>query len=99
MTNGGSVGREVTMSDKLIDEARELNEREQQHRADYEWVLHCSDVQQAFAGQVVAVHDRKVWAHGRDHARALEDAFRASNCPAREELALVFVEGQTVTSG
>jgi hypothetical protein len=76
----------------------ELSERERQLRADYEWVLHDADIQRQYAGQVVAVHDRKVWGAGKTHATALQAARRRRGCPPQESLAKVFVEGHPVNT-
>jgi hypothetical protein len=74
----------------------ELNEREQQIHADYEWVLHDADVQRTYAGQVIAVHQRRVVAVGANHWEAVQAALRLPDGPPREALAVVFVEGRTV---
>jgi hypothetical protein len=77
----------------------EMNQRERQLLADHEWALHEGDVQQQYAGQVVAVHDRKVWGVGKTPQAALNDALSRPDCPPRGELATVVVEGCPLSSG
>lgn len=77
----------------------ELNDRERRIWADHELVLHDPEVQQQYAGQVVAVHDRKVWGMGQTHLAALTDALTRPGCPPRGELATVAVQGCPVSSG
>ena len=77
----------------------ELNERERQVQADYEWVLHDATIQREQAGKVVAVHRHRIVAVGKDHREAIEKALRRPECPPREEIAVVFVEGRTVVAG
>jgi hypothetical protein len=76
-----------------------LNEREQQLNGDYEWALHDAEVQRQQAGQVVAVHRRRIVAVGPNHREALQAALRQPSCPPREEITLVFVEGRPVRAG
>jgi hypothetical protein len=76
----------------------ELNEREREVHAGYDWVLHDPGVQSEHAGQVVAVHQRRVVGVGQNHWDALQAALRSPGCPPRDEIALVFVEGRTVDS-
>ena len=76
-----------------------VDEREAQIRADYEWCLHSSDVQQTYGGKVVAVHRQRIWGVGKNHQAAVKVAFRCAGCPPREQLALVFVEGRTSSLG
>jgi hypothetical protein len=71
----------------------EMNERERRIWADHEWALQDPEVQRQYAGQVVAVHDRKVWGVGKTHLAALNDALARPGCPPRGELATVPVEG------
>jgi hypothetical protein len=47
-------------------------------------------------GKVVAVHRRRVLGVGRSHGEAVQAALRAPDCPPRDEIAVVFVEGRTV---
>jgi hypothetical protein len=77
----------------------ELNNRERQCNADYEWVLQDLGVQREQAGKVVAVHRRKIVGVGTNHRDALQVALRRPDCPPREEITLVFVEGRTVHVG
>ena len=76
-----------------------VDEREAQIRADYEWCLHSSDVQQAYAGKVVAVHRQRIWGVGKNHQAAVKAALGCAGCPPQEQLALVFVEGRTSCLG
>ena len=77
----------------------EMNERERRLWADHEWVLHDAEVQRRYAGQVVAVHDRRVWGAGKTHQAALNDALSRPGCPPRGELATVAVEGSPLSTG
>jgi hypothetical protein len=77
----------------------DLNERERQLHADYEWVLHDLALQREQAGKVVAVYRRRILAVGKNHREAIQEALRGPDCPPREEIALVFVEGRTVAAG
>jgi hypothetical protein len=74
----------------------ELDEREKQLREDYEWVLHDTTIQRQQAGKVIAVHKKKIWGAGASHAAALTEALQSRDCPRRQELALVYVEGRSV---
>jgi hypothetical protein len=77
----------------------EMNERERRVWADHEWVLHDAGLQRQYAGQVVAVHDRRVWGAGKTHQAALNDALSRPGCPPRGELATVAVEGSPLATG
>jgi hypothetical protein len=70
-----------------------LNEQERQQDAAYEWVLHDAEVQRTFAGKVVAAHGRRVIGVGKNHWEAFQDALRQPDCPPRQEIAVVYVEG------
>jgi hypothetical protein len=74
----------------------ELDERERQIRKDYQWVLQDGTIQRQQAGKVVAVHRRRIWGVGPNHAAALAAALERPECPSQQELALVYVEGQTI---
>jgi hypothetical protein len=74
----------------------ELDEREKQIQKDYQWVLHDRTIQRQQAGNVVAVHKGRIWGVGANHAAALAAALQSPNCPSRQELALVYVEGQAI---
>jgi hypothetical protein len=74
----------------------ELNERERESKTDYEWVLHDAEVQREQQGKVVAVHRARIVGVGANHRDALEAALRQPDCPAREDITLVFVEGRPV---
>lgn len=71
----------------------DLTEQEHQVNADYEWVLHDPDIQRAQAGKVVAVHQRRILSVGANHREALQTALQLPDCPPRDTIALVFVEG------
>jgi hypothetical protein len=71
----------------------DLDERECQLRDDYEWCLHDPAIQAAYAGQVVAVHQKKVWGAGTTHADATQAALAQPGCPPREALVKVYIEG------
>ncbi|MEX1997434.1 MAG: hypothetical protein WEA04_02025 [Candidatus Andersenbacteria bacterium] len=78
--------------------SRDLDEREKGIDADYNWALEDLVVRRQYAGQVVAVHARKVWGAGRDHRQAVERALNEPNCPDRSSLAIVVVpEGEFST--
>jgi hypothetical protein len=76
-----------------ILKSTDLNEREQQIRDDYEWVLHDPTVQQEYAGKVVIVYRQRILGTGIDHLAAIADAKRHEDCPPICDLAKVFVEG------
>jgi hypothetical protein len=80
-------------------QAQGLDERERQLREDYEWCLRDAEAQRAYAGQVVAVHQKKVWGAGKTHGEALQAALARPGCPPRECLAKVFVEGPVAAGG
>jgi hypothetical protein len=73
-----------------------LDERERQLNEDYEWCLRSADIQQAYGGKVVVVHQRKVLGVGEDHLAALEAA-AGTSCPPREQLAIVVVPESSVS--
>lgn len=75
------------------EQLMELTERERQVHADYEWVLHDPVVQRQHAGKVVAVCRGQVLGVGANHREALQKALDRPDCPPRDEIALVFVEG------
>jgi hypothetical protein len=75
-------------------QATALDEREQRIWADHEWVLNDTQLQLQYAGNVVAVHDRKVWGIGKTHQAALEAALSQPACPARGDIVTVAVEGR-----
>jgi hypothetical protein len=72
-----------------------LTEQEQQIHADYEWALRDPGVRRLHGGQVVAVHQSKVWGAGADHGAALKAALATPGCPQRQALALVVVPEET----
>jgi hypothetical protein len=71
-----------------------LNERERKLWQDHEWILHDPDLQRAFAGSVVAVSNRIILGNGRTHQAALDAALARPDCPPRDEIVTVAVEGQ-----
>jgi hypothetical protein len=75
----------------------ELNEQERQLSEDYDWCLRDPAIQRAYAGQVVAVHRKKVWGAGKTHGEAIQAALAQPGCPPREALAKVVIEGSVPT--
>jgi hypothetical protein len=75
-------------------ETRPLDERERQIDADYAWCLTDSAVQQSHGGQVVAVHERRIWGAGKNHAAAWKAARRERGCPPHDDLVFVVVPGR-----
>lgn len=75
-----------------------LDEREQQLHDDYEWGLHDSGVRQKYSGKVVAVHKRKVWGTGKNHAAAWAAALRKRDCPPQDQMAFVVVPHRPVST-
>ncbi len=75
-----------------------LSVREQQMDQDYEWCLHDPEVRKKYGGQVVVVHQRKIWGVGSNHAAALAAAQRQPGCPPRHELAIVVVPERPVST-
>jgi hypothetical protein len=71
----------------------ELTERERQLSQDYDWCLQDPAIQRTYAGQVVAVHQKKVWGAGKTHGEATQAALGQPGCPPREALAKVVIEG------
>jgi hypothetical protein len=72
------------------DQLRQLREHDR--------CLRNPDILARFAGQVVAVHDERVWGHGPDHGTAIDSAeanLRAAEsedgAPSPEELTYVVV--------
>jgi hypothetical protein len=68
-----------------------LDEQERQIQDDYEWCLHDAAVRARYGGQVVVVHQRKVWGAGKNHAAAWAAARRKRGCPSRDQIAVVVV--------
>lgn len=71
-----------------------LNDRERKLWQDHEWVLHDADVQRTYAGSVVAVSNQAIIASGKTHRAALEAALARPDCPPRDQIVTVAVEGQ-----
>jgi hypothetical protein len=84
--------RKLAISKPIV----ELDERERQIREHYQWVLRDGKIQREQAGNVVAVHKRRIWGIGANHAAALAAALKRPRCPSKQELALVYVEGQVL---
>ena len=80
-------------ADRVISE---LDERERQLSEDYDWCLGEAAVQRTYAGQVVAVHRKKVWGAGKTHGEAVQAVLAQPGCPPREALAKVVVEGSVL---
>jgi hypothetical protein len=74
-----------------------LNERERRLWQDHEWVLHDPGIQRTYAGSVVAVSNRTVLGTGRTHQAALASALARADCPLREQIVTVAVEGQALS--
>jgi hypothetical protein len=55
---------------------------------DEKWCLNEAAVRRQFAGQIVAVYDRKVWASGADVAAVLKAAQAQQGCPPLADLVL-----------
>jgi hypothetical protein len=70
-----------------------LNDQERQLRDDYDWCLRDPAIQAEYAGQVVAVHQQKVWGAGKTHGEATQAALAQPGCPPHEALARVYIEG------
>jgi hypothetical protein len=77
-------------ADKVISD---LDEQERQLSEDYDWCLREAVVQRTYAGQVVAVHRKKVWGAGNTHGEAVQAALAQPGCPPRQSLAKVVIEG------
>jgi hypothetical protein len=75
-----------------------LTERERQVWLDHEWVFQNSDIQQTYAGSVVAVAHQTVLGTGKTHLAALQAALARPDCPPREEIVTVAVEGCPLAS-
>jgi hypothetical protein len=60
-------------------------------RDDLEWALGDRDVQELYAGEIVAVLERKIVAHGTDEETVLREAAQVTG-RARHELALCVVQ-------
>ncbi len=73
-----------------------LNDRERMLWQDHEWVLHDPDIQRAHAGSVIAVSNRRILGAGKTHQAALESALTRTDCPPREQIVTVAVEGVPV---
>src|SRR5262245_18870743 len=69
-----------------------FTEKELQFRADYDWCLRDPDIQQRYAGQVVAASHGRILGSGKNHVEALQAAQRSPGCPPRDEIALVYIE-------
>jgi hypothetical protein len=74
----------------LVIPARPLS-RARRRRRDEKWCLSEASVRQQYAGQVVAVCDRKVWGSGADVAAALQTAQAQPGCPPADDLLLAVV--------
>lgn len=56
---------------------------------DFEWAWNNPELQQKYAGKIIAIKNGTVWGVGRTHRDALQDAQRKKECPPLEELVLV----------
>lgn len=70
-----------------------FTETELRQRAAYDWCLRDPAVQQQYGGQVVAATEGRVLGAGKTHGEALRVALQSPDCPPREEIALVYIEG------
>ena len=70
-----------------------LTEQERKQWLDHEWVLYDRDLQSTYAGSVVAVANRTVIGVGPTHLTALQAALARPDCPPRQQIVTVAVEG------
>jgi hypothetical protein len=56
---------------------------------DYEWALHDPEVRRQYGGQVVVVHQRRIWGAGKNHETAHHAAVQQPGCPEKWHLAFV----------
>jgi len=75
-----------------------LSDRERMLWQDHEWVLHDPDIQRTHVGSVIAVSNRRILGAGKTHQAALESALARTDCPPREQIVTVAVEGIPVAS-
>jgi hypothetical protein len=80
-------------SDLRAEHDPALTEQERQQWRDHEWVLSDEATQSRYAGLVVAVADRTVIGVGRTHREALHAALARPDCPSRQAIVTVAVEG------
>jgi len=71
----------------------ELTEQERQLSADSDWALRDPEVRRRYAGLFVAVHRKTVLGSGKTIGDAVQEALGRPNCPPRQALAKVYVEG------
>jgi hypothetical protein len=74
--------------------AATLTPQERQQWLDHEWVLGDLNVQSTYGGSVVAVANRTILAVGPTHLAALQTALARADCPPREQIVTVAVEGR-----
>jgi hypothetical protein len=75
------------------DHGPALTEQERQQWRDHEWVLSDEATQSRHAGLVVAVSNQTVLGVGPTHRDALQAALARPDCPARQAIVTVAVEG------
>ena len=71
-----------------------LTEQERKQWQDHEWVLGDAAIQSTYAGSVVAVADRAILGAGPTPLAALQAALARSDCPPRQHIVTVPVEGR-----
>src|SRR5262245_38759791 len=83
--------RVVPELSKLVRAGRAARPRALARRRDERWCLEDTGVRRQYAGQVVAVHGRKVWGSGADAAAACAAARAQPGCPPLSDFVLVLV--------
>jgi hypothetical protein len=76
---------------KLARAGRAARPRARARRRDEQWCLEDAGVRRQYAGQVVAVHGRKVWGSGTDASAACAAARAQPGCPPLSDFVLVLV--------
>jgi hypothetical protein len=76
-----------------------LTELERKQWLDHEWALCDRDIQSRYAGSVVAIANRTVLGVGTTHLAALQAAQAQPDCPPRDQIVTVVVEGSPVLGG
>jgi hypothetical protein len=59
----------------------------------WDWAENDPEVRQKYGGNVVVVHQRKVWGAGKSYRAAWEQARQQPGCPPPHELYFVMVPG------
>lgn len=92
------TGSQLKPSAPLGCHAATLTEQERNQWLDHEWVLCDPDLQSRYAGSVVAVANRTVLGVGTTPLAALQAALARPDCPPRQNIVLVPVEGCPIPS-